>query len=234
MHSIYRKIATLWALPFSAIFCLLHLPIRQAVKLPIIIYKPSLAFFFSKGKFIIDSPDIHFGMIRLGLWMTYQYPNSGIRGVNNGTIVFKGNVGIGANSAIIVSHKTSFLEIGDNFSSSTSLHLNCDYRILFGKNIRIGWNVIIMDSAMHRLKNTDGSYTSSGYNEICIGDNNWLATNCLVLPGTRTANKQLFAARSVVNRDYSTEPECSLWAGAPAVLKKTGIWRDVYDDRIDL
>lgn len=91
-------------------------------------------------------------MIRLGLFVTNQYPNSGIRWYNQGTIVFKGNVAIGANSAITLLRKDSYVEFGANFGNVTSLRLNCDYRIIFKENVRIGWDVSIMDSSMHRLK----------------------------------------------------------------------------------
>ena len=49
---------------FSIPFCLRHLPLRQAVKLPIWVYKPKYR--SQKGQFVIDCPNIRYGMIRLG------------------------------------------------------------------------------------------------------------------------------------------------------------------------
>jgi acetyltransferase-like isoleucine patch superfamily enzyme len=172
-------------------------------------------------------------MIRLGIFITPQYPNSGIKGVNRGTIVFKGRMACGANSTIFAPNGNSYIEFGDNFGNVTTLRLNCDYRIVFGTNVRIGWDVTIMDSLMHRIKSCDGNYLGRGYDEVIIGNDNWISTNCLVLSGVKTPNKCIFSARSVLNKDYSSFPSYSLFAGVPATLKKTGVWRDVTDDVIN-
>lgn len=54
------------SLPYSLYFNFHYLPIRQAIKLPIILYSPH--FWSLKGKIIIDAPQIYFRMIRLGLF----------------------------------------------------------------------------------------------------------------------------------------------------------------------
>lgn len=233
MSKFYIIMQALLALIPSLFFCFYHLPFKQAIRLPVIVYKPSMSFLFSKGKFIIDTKSVRFAMIRLGIFITPQYPNRGINGFNNGTIIFKGRMACGANSTIISSNKKSYIEFGDSFINTTTLRLNCHYRIVFGKNARIGWDVTIMDSSMHRLKNRDGNYLGRGFDEVIIGNDNWISTNCLVLSGAKTPDKCIFAARSVLNRDYRSFPPYSFFAGVPTVLKKTGVWRDVTDDVVD-
>ena len=184
-----------------------------------------------RGKVIIDSPVITFGMIRLGIFITNQYPNSGIRWHNQGTIVFKGRAAIGANSAITVLRENSYLEFGDNFGNAASLRLNCDYRIIFCKNVRIGWDVSVMDSAMHRIKDLDGNFLGKGYEEVIIEENVCIASQCLILQGTRVPAYSIVAARSLLNKYYDI-PTYSLLAGIPARLIKTGVYRDINDDKI--
>lgn len=224
------KLRTLLALIPSLFFCIRYLPFKQAIKIPIIIYNPHL--YCLKGKIQIISPKITFGMIRLGLFVTNQYPNSGIRWYNQGTIVFKGNVAIGANSAITLLRKDSYVEFGANFGNVTSLRLNCDYRIIFKENVLIGWDVSIMDSSMHRLKNIDGEFISKGYDEIYIGANTWIGSQCMVLQGARLPDYTVVAAHSLVNSHVNTIPSYSLIGGSPAKFIKNGVWRDINDDKI--
>lgn len=225
-----NKIRTLLALPQSLLFCLWHLPFKQAIKIPIIIYKPK--YFSVTGKVIIDSNNISFGMIRLGLFMTSLYPNSGIRWDNKGKIIFKGRCCIGANSAISILHSSSYLEFGDNFSCSSSVRINCDYKIIFEERIRIGFDTTIMDSSLHRLKDMDGNFISRGYDEVFIGANTWIASSCLVMSGTRMPQYSIVAARSLLNKDYSQSPTHSLFAGSPAKFIKHGMWRDMDDNKV--
>lgn len=225
------KIRTLLAILPSALFCLRYLPFKQAIKLPIIIY--NIHIFKLGGKVIIDSPNIYFGMIRLGMFITNQYPNSGIRWYNNGTIIFKGKACIGANSAITMLRTTSYLEIGDNFVNSTSIRVICDYRIIIKDNVRIGWVVSITDSAMHRTKDINGNFTGPGYGEISIEHNCWIASQCFIMYNTKLPQYTTVGARSLTNKNYEIPPY-SLIAGTPAKLIKTGIWRDLNDDKITI
>lgn len=223
------KLRTFFAIIPSLLFRLRYLPFKQALKLPIIIY--NLKIFKLGGKVIIDSDKIYFGMIRLGLFITNQYPNSGIRWYNKGTIIFKGNACIGANSAITVLRPTSYLEFGKNFGNVTSLRINCDYKITFHDNVRIGWDVSIIDSAMHRTKDLAGNFTGPGYAEVSIGNNCWIASQCFIMQNTKLPDFTIVGARSMTTKNYEI-PTHSLIAGNPAKLIKTGIWRDFNDDKI--
>ena len=226
------KLRTLWALIPSLFFNFWYLPFKQAIKLPIIIYKPK--FSKLKGRVRIEAPDIKFGMIRLGMFITNQYPNTGIRWHNAGTVVFRGRGCIGANSAITVLRKSSYLEFGENFGNVTSLRVNCDYRIIFKDRVRIGWDVSVMDSSMHLLKDMEGNFVGKGYAEVVIGENVWIASKCTVLQGVQVPAYSVVGACSLLNKDYSTYPPYSLFVGSPARYVKTGVWRDLNDDKITM
>ncbi len=67
-----------WALRFlpqSLYFNLHYLPFNQAIKLPILLYKPHLL--KMKGKIIL-SGRITTGMVRLGKFSVSLYPNNGL------------------------------------------------------------------------------------------------------------------------------------------------------------
>ena len=80
-------------------FNLKYLPFKQAIKLPILLYRPT--FLRLKGSVVIESDDIRFGMIKLGLFTSAVYPNSGITIRNDGILLFKGECYIGNDTYII-------------------------------------------------------------------------------------------------------------------------------------
>lgn len=233
--NIIFKIRTILAIPKSLLFCLWYLPFRQAIKIPILLYNPK--FYCLKGKVIIDSDHVYFGMIRLGLFITNQYPNAGVSFFSKGTIVFKGGTKpscIGANSAITVLRNSSYLEFGKNFGNSSTLRINCDYRIICKDNVLCGCNVQIMDSSMQRLKNKNSDFVSRGYDEVVIDHDTWLAANVTVMQGTHLPPFSVVAAHSMCNDDYRNNDTHSLFAGIPAKYKTTGIWRDINDDNVTI
>lgn len=75
---------------YSLYFNFHYLPIKQAIKLPIILYKPKLL--KCKGKIQILG-NVKTGMIQLGKYTVSLYPNSGIVFENHGgSIIFNGEM----------------------------------------------------------------------------------------------------------------------------------------------
>lgn len=54
----------------------------------------------------------------------------------------------------------------------------------------------------------------------------------VTLKNTRTPAYCIVGAYSLLNKDYSEYPSKCLVAGNPAVLKKTGVYRDPEDDEV--
>lgn len=105
-----------------------YLPFSQAIKLPILLYKPK---FMKLNGVVKIEGKTNTGMIQLGKNCIPLYPNTGIVFENlGGTIIFKGKCGIGNNSAISVGSKGNLI-IGSNFNASTSLKLVCWHSIQF-------------------------------------------------------------------------------------------------------
>lgn len=215
---------------FSSIYFNFHyLPIRQAIKLPIILYKPKLL--SCKGKIIIKG-NIKPAMITLGKYSVSIYPNSGIIYENHGgQIIFDGNCFIGNNSAISIgSH--GYLAFGNNFAATTSLKIISYHHIEFKNNNLCGWDCLFLDTDFHQLTPLNSTEKPpKAYSPIIIGENNWFALKCTVLKGTRLADNNIIAAYSLLNRDYSENSYCLL-AGSPAKIKKTGIYRNPLKDKI--
>ena len=215
---------------YSLYFNFHYLPLKQAVKLPIVLFKPKLL--KCGGEVIIESDNIKTGMIQLGEFLVSLYPNKGIVWENHGgKVVFEGGCIIGNSSAISIGDKGNCI-VGNNFRATTALKLTSHYQIRFSENVLIAWDVIIMDSAFHRLKDSNGNFKSKGYAPVIIGKNNWITTRCIISSGTKTPDYCIIGAGSVLNKDYSAFPTHILLAGNPVEVKAKDVWIDLEDHDI--
>lgn len=211
-----------------------YLPFRQALKLPIWIYKPH--FISLKGSVIIDTAKIHPGMIRIGFLTATAYPNFGFSWNNKGLIIFKGKCVIG-NNAFIVTEKNGKIEFGDNFRSTTSLKIVSCINIKFGQSVTLGWEVIIMDTNFHPLYDMEKKKFKKAYGEIVIGDYNWFAAQCYILHSVHTPERCVFGARSILTRGEKYESYC-VYGGSPLRILSRNIICDMdnkleYSDTLD-
>lgn len=226
---IFKKIIKInWL--YTVYFNFHYLPLKQAVKLPIFLYKPKLL--KCKGKIIIDSDKIKTGMIRFGEYIVSLYPNSGIVWENHGgKMVFKGGCIIGNSSVISIGEK-GYCLLGDNFRATSGLKLTSHHSVSFGENVLIAWDVLVMDTSFHRLKDRDGNFKNKGYAPISIGKNNWITTRCMILSGTKTPDYCTLGAGCILNKDYSGYPTHILLAGNPIEIKTRDVWIDLTDHDI--
>lgn len=230
LNKIWKQRSILRSLPYTIYFNFYYLPFKQAIKLPILLYKPELL--KVNGKVIIDAAVLKTGMIRLGFRTVSLYPNSGIMWENHGgTVVFNGKCNIGNDSAISIGIKGNLI-FGDNFKATANMKLTSYCSIKFGNNVLVAWEVIIMDTSFHKLKDLDGNPKGKVMTPISIGNNNWITTRCMVMKGTKTPNFCIFGAGSFLNKNYSNYPSHILLAGSPLEIKAEGIWRDMEDDSI--
>ena len=222
LHKIWRNKWILRYLPHSVFFNFKHLPLHQAVKLPIWLYKPK--FIVLKGEIKIDYKNIKSGIIRLGQNLVSIYPNTGIHLEIMGAITFKGRCNIG-NSSYMSVGKNGNITFGDNFTSLTSLKIVSYENIIFGNNNRIGWNCMICDTDFHATINTQTHEIYPKQAPIILGDNVWVANNCTINKGCVLPPYTIVASHSLINKDYSSIPPYCLLAGTPAKLKKENIGR---------
>lgn len=205
-----------------------YLPLKQALKLPIFIFKGKLLRL--KGDVIINSSNLNTGMIRLGSYANSLYPDNGFIWENHGgKVIFNGKTTIGNGSAISIGPK-GVLTLGNNFKATTNFKLACYHSITIGHNALFGWENILMDTSFHRLKSTDNKKRGKAIGEIVIGNNNWITTRCMVMKGTKTPDYCILGAGSIISKDYSNLPTHILLAGSPLDIKATNIWRDDTDD----
>lgn len=227
LHNIIKSIsANMWimrSIHKTIYFNLKYLPLRQAVRLPVMLYKPH--FHRLRGNIHINSDKIRPGMVKLGMPQVSIYPDSGITLDIGGTITFCGACNIG-NASYISIGDVGHAVLGDRFHATASLRLVCHDRVTTGSNVLIGWDTLICDTDFHHTVRLEDMAAMPSHGAISIGSNIWIANGCAIMKNSEIPDDTIVAARSLVNRRLGT-PGHSLVAGTPAVLKCTGItWND--------
>lgn len=233
-YSVINVLRVLRYIFHSIYFNFHYLPFSQAIRLPILLYKPHLHEL--KGEFILDCHQIKTGLIKLGFPRSFLYPNAGIVFENGGgKIVVRGKMDIGNASAISIG-KSGVLDISQNMSATASFKLVCYYNIMIGENALFGWDCLIMDTDMHSLVKIDDNANpvgqTKGYASITIGPDVWVGNGCLILKGVIINNNTVIAARTTLTRG-DCFPSYTVCAGNPPRVIKSNIYHDRNNDQIE-
>lgn len=229
--SVFAKLKTLVQVSWlkTVYFNFYYLPLKQAIKLPVWLYSCKLA--KMNGSVKLGSTRIKPGMVRLGIHGVILFPKEPLIWANKGEVRFDGKASIGSGSGIRCFPKAT-LVFGQNFATSLRMKIDCFNKIEFGENVLVAWEVVIMDSSQHRIKNLKGNFIGADHKPIYIGKNTWIGSRCMILQGAKLPDFSICAAMSVINKDFSSCEDYSLFAtDSHVVQKKVGLWRDPCDPR---
>ena len=212
-----------------------YLPFKQAVKLPIMLYKPTLL--KCAGSVVIESDKVWHGMICLGHNKCSIYPNTGITYENNGgKIVFKGSCQIGKDCFVSVGPKGE-ISFGRRFECNAALKVACHCKMDFSDDVSLGFDCFVVDTDFHQLSyapiihKTERKERPKAYGPVFIGKGCWIGTKCTILKNTFLPAYCTVGSCSLLNKKYDVS-EYALLAGVPAVCKKVGYYRNRDDDKI--
>jgi acetyltransferase-like isoleucine patch superfamily enzyme len=110
----------------------------------------------------------------------------------------------------------AIISIGDN----TRIHGSCIHafeRIEIGSNCLIAANCQIFDASGHGTSLKERAASQGKSKPIIIGNNVWIGTGCIILPGTTIGNNSVISAGSVVR---GVVPEGVVFAGNYAIFIK--------------
>ena len=104
------------------------------------------------------------------------------------------------------------IHVGDNFFANFNLTILDEAPVTIGNNVFVGPNVSII-TACHPL-DADRRRTFDEWAEpVTIGNDVWITTGAIILPGVTIGDGAVIAAGAVVTRDV---PPRTLVAGTPA------------------
>lgn len=98
--------------------------------------------------------------------------------------------------------KSAEIQIGDNTSLNHGCMVISHDKIIIGKDVQFGPNVLIYDHD-HDFRAQNGlkelKYKTS---PVVIGDNVWIGANTVILRGTRIGNNCVVGAGSIIKGEY--------------------------------
>ena len=109
-----------------------------------------------------------------------------------------------------------YIEIGDNSGIGYNCRVGC---AIIGKNVMMGPEVVIINR-QHRFADLTKPMIQQGYNQVqpvIIGDDVWIGTRAIILPGRKIGQGAIIGAAAVVTKDV---PDYAIVAGNPAHIIK--------------
>ncbi len=205
------------------------LPFRQAMRLPLYVYGRA-EFRRMTGKIILDTDNIYSGMVKIG--KRDYYVATAVQKciwTISGTMIIHGPIKFMQGSYVLVADKGT-LEIGGRDGIfGTNLRMFCFDRITIGRNVRMAWDIQIMDSSFHYIELTNKDNQVPPLTKpIILGDNIWVGNRVTISKGSVVPSQTVIASNSMINKDFSNIEPDSLLAGAPASVKATGFHR-IFD-----
>jgi len=100
------------------------------------------------------------------------------------------------------------LSIGNGTYINRNTLIICEEEVTIGRDCKISWDVMIMDSDLHPLN------SKTVVNKpVHIHDKAWLGCGCIILKGVHIGEGSIVAAGSVVTKDV---PPFTIYGGNPA------------------
>lgn len=221
------KISTLYekvlSVPKSLWVSMHYFPLRQAVKLPIIVrYNAKLLEI--KGKVLVNRGGVKTGMLSIGFGQVGIFDKRYERSILqiSGTIVLNGKAILGHGSRLCVG-KEGIVTFGNKFTNTANMSIVCVSRITFGDNVLTSWNTLVMDTDWHHIENAETHTVYPCTKEIIIGKKVWICTRSVVLKGSVIPDGCIIGANSLVSKQFNEENV--LIAGNPAKVMKRNITR---------
>lgn len=204
-------------------FNLKYLPLNQALKFPIYIYR-KVRFNRLKGDIYLNIPNIKHGMIKIGKVILgnvdYRYTRTILE--IDGRISFSGNAVIGQGTKLTVG-KNGILSIGDNFSvTGGNTTIICNKKIVFGNNDLLSWDILMMDTDYHKIFDKNGQKINEDM-PISIGNNVWIGCRNTILKGVKINNNNVVAANSTITKSIN-DNNCIIGSNTK-ILKQDISWR---------
>lgn len=122
----------------------------------------------------------------------------------------------------------SSLVIGNNFSATRNLTIQCCNNINIGNDVLIASNVFICDYN-HGIDVKESSYRNNKLktDEVIISDGVWIGQGVYILPGVHIGKRAIIGAGSVVTKDV---PAYCIAVGNPArIVKQFNLEKNKWD-----
>ena len=200
----------------TLVFNLKYFPFSKAILLPIYVSRKTW-FNCLKGSIKINGK-IKPGMISIGFGDVGIFDKKRSRSILQikGKIIFNGSADFGHGVKICV-YENGELTFGKNTQLTAESSIVCEKEIVFGNDCLLSWDILIMDSDLHKIYEVDKrviNYPKS----ILIGNNVWIGCRSTVLKGVTIPNGCVIGSGSVVTKQFDNIN--TIISGNPAFEKR--------------
>lgn len=214
-----RVLRIVRGLPKTIVFNLRCLPLRQALRLPVLV-SHRVALYDLSGTVTIRGRTRP-AMILLGFGEVGAFDFKRERSVWQvaGRVVFEGPARLGNGFKLSI-YDTGTVTFGPDFVLSAESQLVCRDRITFGRGCLISWDVLVLDTDFHPVL-ADGSGPAQAHEPVAFGDRIWIGARSSILKGVQLEDDVVVAAGAVVTR---SEPRSNvILGGNPAKVVREGV-----------
>ena len=221
-----RKIEILISLPKSLYVNYKLLPLKQAIKMPILVRYNCVLQNLS-GMFSFPEEVKRF-MFRMGFGDIAIFDKKFSRSILDvsGKVIVNGSVFFGHGCKISVS-KNGVLELGEDVRTTAEMSLVCHHSVKIGRHVLISWETMIMDTDFHYTENTIDKTISLLCSPVIIEDNVWIGCRTTILKGSYIPYGCVVGSSSLINKKF--DRAYVLLAGNPASIKKMNVTRKLSD-----
>lgn len=177
------------------------LPLKHAIRLPIITSGKTVVKFTRKGSIIFTSQNLHPGMLSFGMsHLDYSYPAPNFIKIQGKLIVHGSGRHLFGPGGTLTVRKGGTLEIGDNFSIGHFSRFVISAHSIIGDNNMHSWQNLYMDSDSHPIYNSNGERINPSIGFV-IGNSVWIGARCTILKGVKVADGCIIATNSLITEN---------------------------------
>jgi acetyltransferase-like isoleucine patch superfamily enzyme len=217
-----RLVARAWlvllGLPKTLLFNFRYLPLRQAMRLPILVSHRVALCDFSGTVTIKGAPRTASVLLGFGNVGVYDYRRARSVWQVVGDVIFEPPVRLGHGFKLSVAGELTF---GAGFTAPAECRISCFKRVTFGRGVAVSWEALLMDNDFHFISTDGSSDFPPREAPITIGDHVWICARSTVLKGVELADGVVVAAGAIVPGSV-TEPN-ALVGGNPARVIRRGV-----------
>lgn len=218
------KLATAYAFlragPKTILFNLRYLPLRDALRLPILV-SHRVVLSHMGGRVQIRDP-VRFGMVRVGFGKIEIFDRARSRTIwyVDGDVTFCGQAQINHGCRLEVKGS---LELGRNVRLMAENQIVCHRRIVIEDDTLISWDVLLMDTDHHAMLDADGRPRELT-GEIVVGSGAWIGSRVTVLKGVTLGPGSVVAANTSLHRSFP-QPRVLIGGNPPRILRENVRWK---------
>ena len=210
------RIRRILLLPWTLAFNVKYLPLKQALKIPILL--ESIPVCRGKGKIELVG-NVTRGMVILGGVLANFYHRNPVVFENEGKVVFHSGVCIRGN-AFISCAKNATITFKEDVKVNNGCRFIAKKEITLGKDCRIGWDCTFIDNDYHVLWDIVADRACKSELPVVLGEGCWIGHDCVIAKGTKLMDFTTVASFSKVqlkNRKPNT-----IVSGNPAQVVDEG------------